>query len=282
METARESKSACTWPFPADWTTSFLTPIWNSTEGPQRLSLFHCLQQGSRGHEVFFTVQGDWQLSTSSSITHPRFLFMQFHFEESLALHSCTDCVICTSVILLDCEKRRILSRSLFQRDGHMILVVHILPHAYHSLFCRVGIWLLAHRESFPDGGIQQSHAFPLPSAFCCEHRGWSNLIALRGELEEKGLWCSFGRSRTWVQKQVPCSKASELAFGHPRCKASTPSVFACQKVGVGWRIWSRVQRVSAVSSCPTGNDRVFIELNPAQPGCERRSGGLAHSWQDI
>lgn len=39
---------------------------------------------------------------------------------------------------------------------------------------------------------------------------------------------------------------------------------------------------MSAGSSCPTGNDRVFIKLNPAQPGCERRSGGLAHSWQDI
>lgn len=72
----------------------------------------------------------------------------------------------------------------------------------------------------------------PLPSAV--NTGGRSNLIALGGELEEEGLCFSFGHSGTWVEKQVPGSKASELAFGHPRCKAPTPSVFACQRVGVG------------------------------------------------
>lgn len=46
----------------------FLAPIWNSTQCPQRLSLFHTLQQRSRGHEVFFIVKGDWQLSIASLI----------------------------------------------------------------------------------------------------------------------------------------------------------------------------------------------------------------------
>lgn len=136
-----------------------------------------------------------------------------------------------------------------------MILVVLVLPHAYYRLFCHVGVSALAHRGSFPAGGVPQSHAFPLPSAFCCEHGGRSNLIALGGELEEEGLCFSFGHSGTWVEKQVPESKASELAFGRPRCKASTPSVFACQRVGVGWGMRARVQRVSAVPCCPTGND---------------------------
>lgn len=43
-----------------------------------------------------------------------------------------------------------------------------------------------------------------------------------------------LGHSGTWVEKQVPGSKASELAFGHPRCKAVMPSVFTCQRAGVG------------------------------------------------
>lgn len=116
-----------------------------------------------------------------------------------------------------------------------MISVVLVLPHAYYRIFCHVGVSALAHRGSFPAGGVPQSHAFPLPSAFCCEHGGRSNLIALGGELEEEGLCFSFGHSGTWVEKQVPGSKASELAFERPRCEASTPSVFACQRVGVGW-----------------------------------------------
>lgn len=81
---ARERESACTWPFPTDWTTSSLTPIWNSTECPQRLSLFHSLQQGSRGHEVFFMVKGDWQLSMAS-IPPPGWLLRQSHFGDHLA-----------------------------------------------------------------------------------------------------------------------------------------------------------------------------------------------------
>lgn len=144
-----------------------------------------------------------------------------------------------------------------------------------------VGVSALAHRESFPAGRVPQSNAFPLPSAFCCDRGGRSNLIALRGELEEEELCCSFGHSRTWVQKQDPCSKASELAFGRPRCTASTPSVFTCQRVGVGWTMRARVHRVSAVPCCPTGNV-VFTDLSPPQSDCERCSGGVACSWQDI
>lgn len=73
----------------------------------------------------------------------------------------------------------------------------------------------------------------PLPSAV--NTGGKAILLPLGGELEEEGLCFSFGHSGTWVEKQVPGSKASELAFGHPRCKATTPSVFACQRVGKGW-----------------------------------------------
>lgn len=105
------------------------------------------------------------------------------------------------------------------------------------NIICHVGLSALAHRGSFPDGGVQQRLAFALPSAFWCEHRKPSNLIASGGELKEQGRCFRFGHSRTWVQKQVLDSKAPELAFGHPRCKPSTPSVNACQRVGVGrWR----------------------------------------------
>ena len=72
----------------------------------------------------------------------------------------------------------------------------------------------------------------PLPSAV--NTGGEAILLPWGGELEEEGLCVSFGHSRTWVEKQVPGSKASKLAFGRPRCKASTPSVFACQREGVG------------------------------------------------
>lgn len=112
-------------------------------------------------------------------------------------------------------------------------IVVLVLPHAYYSLFCHAGISALANGGSFPAGGVPRRHAFPLPSAFCCERRGRSNLTALGGELVEKGLCFSFGHSRVWVEKQAYGSKVSELAFGHPRCKAWTPSAFACQGVGV-------------------------------------------------
>lgn len=152
--------------------------------------------------------------------------------------------------------------------ESRVILVVLVLPHAYYGHFCHVGASLLAHSGSFPAGGVPQSHAFPLPSAFCCEHGGWSNLIALGGELEEEGLCFSFSRSRIWVEKQVPGSKASELAFGRPRCKASTPSVFACQRVGVGWGMWERGQRVSTVPCCPTGNNKQSV---PSQSWAHHR-----------
>lgn len=122
-----------------------------------------------------------------------------------------------------------------FRTAGFVIFVVLLTSCILRALFCHVGVSALALRGSFPAGGVPQSHAFPLPSAFCCEHGGRNNLIALGGELEEEGLCFSFGHSRTWVEKQVPGSKASELAFGHPRCTASTPSVFACQRAGVGW-----------------------------------------------
>lgn len=72
----------------------------------------------------------------------------------------------------------------------------------------------------------------PLPSA--ANTGGPNILIALGGEFEEEGLCIGFGHSRTWVEKQVPGSKASELAFGRPRCTAPAPSVFACQRMGGG------------------------------------------------
>lgn len=92
----------------------------------------------------------------------------------------------------------------------------------------------------------------PLPSAV-----NTGGVTASGGELEEDGLCFSFGHSGTLVEKQVSGSKASELAFGHPRCKAWTPPVFACQKVGKGWGggegVGERVQIVSTVPFGPTG-----------------------------
>eukprot|EP00064_Thunnus_orientalis_P008271 superscaffoldBa00000975_g8294 len=136
----------------------------------------------------------------------------------------------------------------------------------------------LAHRGSFPAGGVPQSHAFPLPSAFCCEHGGRSNLIALGGELEEEGLCVSFGHSRTWVEKQVPGSKAFKLAFGRPRCKASTPSVFACQRVGVGLGMKLLWGTEALIDWRPSPQDASIIIISTS---AERRGlcpGGLADS----
>lgn len=75
-------------------------------------------------------------------------------------------------------KKSKALIEILVERDCHVISVVLVLPHENDRLFCHVGVSALAHRGSFPAGGVPQSHAFPLPSAFCCEHRGQSNLIA--------------------------------------------------------------------------------------------------------
>lgn len=46
-------------------------------------------------------------------------------------------------------------------------------------------------------------------------------------------VYCRFGHSRTWVQKQGPCSKASNWHLGVPGARLL---VFACQSVGVVWR----------------------------------------------
>lgn len=127
---------------------------------------------------------------------------------------------------------------ALFQRGGHVISVVLVLPHPYYRLS---SVMLASQRWHTEDHfRLVASHRAmpslcPLPSAV--NTGGRSNLTALGGELEEEGLCCSFGHSGTWVEKQAPGSKASKLAFGRPRCKASTPSVFACQRVGVGWGI---------------------------------------------
>lgn len=149
--------------------------------------------------------------------------------------------------------------------------------------FCYLGVSVLANRGLFPACGVPRSHAFPLPSSFCCERGGWSNLIALGGEPEEEGLCISFGHSRTWVGKQVPGSKATELAFARPRCKAPAPSVVACQRVGVVWGMRARAQRLSSAPCCPTGND---LQLVPSLSRAHRRltmracSVGAARCWQ--
>lgn len=153
-----------------------------------------------------------------------------------------------------------------------------LTKYILQPLLCHVGVSALAHEGSFPAGGILQSHAFPLPSAFCCEYGGWSNLIALGGELEEEGLCFSFGRSRSWVEKQVPGSKAAELAFGHPRCKASTPSIFFCQREGAGWGMWVKAQRLSTVPCCPTGNDMQPVP-SPSRAHHRLTIRGVPCSW---
>lgn len=104
----------------------------------------------------------------------------------------------------------------------------------------------------------------PLPSAV--NTGGRSNLCALRGELWEEGLCLTFGRSGTWVENQARTSKASKLAFGHPRCTASTPSVFDCQRDARGAGEGG-VQRVSSVLCSPTGNDTLPV---PSQRQTER------------
>lgn len=97
-------------------------------------------------------------------------------------------------------------------------------------------------------------------SAFCCTHRGLSHLTAPRGELEEEEeeVYCRFGHSRTWVQKQGPCSKASKLAFGRPRCKAFTALLSSPARA---WGWLGGQERLCAAPCCPTGNDTQVVSL---------------------
>lgn len=61
-------------------------------------------------------------------------------------------------------------------------------------------------------------------------------VLVSAGGLQGEELCFSFGHSGIWVGKHVPASKISYLAFALPRWKPLTPSVFACQIVGVGRR----------------------------------------------
>lgn len=99
---ARESESAFTWPFPTDWTTLFLTPIWNSTECPQRLSLFQSAAGKQRSRGIFHGER--WLTAIYGLHTCSWMSTYAISFWSLLGLHSHMKYIIHTFITLPYCK----------------------------------------------------------------------------------------------------------------------------------------------------------------------------------
>lgn len=165
-------QAACTWPFPTDWTTWFSSSIWKFTENPQRLSLSSKCSLKAEVKGIFYCKK--WLTGVYEPLS--AYLCSLNDFRQAFG-------ELCISSYQWHIQN--IMWLSLFCAESNTVLFI-ILYSMCPSSLCFVGSSALVHRGSFPDGGVPQWLAFPLPSAFCCEHRGWKNVIALGGKLEEE------------------------------------------------------------------------------------------------
>lgn len=121
-------------------------------------------------------------------------------------------------------------------KTTYVTVVALASPNAYYrvsSVMLAYQCWRKEDHFRLVTSNRAMPSLYPLPSAVYIG--GEAVLLPWDVSLEERDSFFGFVRSRIWVNKRVPGSKAYKLAFGCPRCKAPTPPIFTCQWMGMSW-----------------------------------------------
>lgn len=161
------------------------------------------------------------------------------------------------------------------------MLVVPVIPHAYYklsSVMLASQCWhtedhfrLVASHRAMPS-------LCPLPSAV--NTGGEAILLPREVSLRKRGSALVLVTAGLGSKNRFLVPKPPSWHLGVPGARHRHPLSSPAREWGWGMR--ARVQRVSALPRCPTGNDTqpcAISEPSPPQTDHERRSGGVARSW---
>lgn len=146
-----------------------------------------------------------------------------------------------------------------FQRGGHVISFALVLPHAYYRLSSLSSVMLASQRWHTEDHfRLVASHRAmpslcPLPSA--ANTGGEAILLPWEVSLRKRGSAVVLVTAGLGLKNRLLVPKPPSWHLGVPGARHRRPLSSPASELGRVGGLWARVQRVSAVPCCPTGND---------------------------